>query len=438
MNFDQEFRGGLAIRSAKPCSYRVPASAVINISHGVRAAKGKGGGSSASSNGRGQSATTSSGASTGGGGGRNTSPRKPTAVVPPLDPGCEQAAGQPMPGTTPPDPKNLPNPMLLFAKKGDKPSNRAANNPTAPPGPPRAQAAGPTGEPVVMQNLWKSLENSTKTQPEVKVLRRQPPPPVPSEEAMSRDLNSMLNIRPPAAAGGESSVEAFFAAAASSGVKPPPPMPPPPQQKADADSSFCRRLIGMLESHECGQPRYTFAQGEEGRPVATVVMPWGEKYEGSEERDRDSAAESAAQLAVGAFEEKGPPPPPKQQSTAFVPMQVARKIVRTKSASEKKKEKKAALKLGGDEGGGGGPDRVAEWVIASQPPPPKDGAGAGAAQREQPPPPPVSGRGRGRGGRGRGHEGRPGQAGATQSHGAGRGQRKPRLAANFGGPPASS
>ena len=247
VNFDQEFRGGLAIRSAKPCSYRVPASAVINISHGIRAAKGKGtSGGSASSNGRGQS-LSSSGASTGG---RNLSPKKPMAVVPPLDPGLEAASGgQPMPGMTPPDPKNLPNPMLLFAKKGEKPKSKAANNP---PGPPRAQAAGPTGEPDVMQNLWKSLENSTKTQqqqqPEVKVLQRQPPPPVPSEEAVSRDLNSMLHIRPPAAAGGgESSVEAFFAAAAassSSGVKPPPPMPPPPQ-KVDADSSFCRRLVAI-------------------------------------------------------------------------------------------------------------------------------------------------------------------------------------------------
>ena len=456
VNFDQEFRGGLALRSTKLCSYRVPASAVINISHGNRSAKKGNGSTTSGSNGRGQS-VSSSGASAA----RYPSPKKPMAVVPPLDPNFitqpQQPSGQPMPGMTPPDPKNLPNPMLLFGKQDGKKSNKqngskkAAKNPTVP---------CAAGEPDVMQNLWKSLENSTKTQsqqPQVQVLQRQQPPhvPMPTEEAMSRDLTNMLNINPQGAAGGKSSVEAFFAAAAAStsggnAMPKPPPMPAQRQQKIDADSSFCKRLMGMLESHEHGRPTYTFSEGQKGLPVATVVLPWGEEYEGSEERDWDSAAESAAQQAVDAFEAKGglelEPAAPKQ-STAFVPMQVARKIVRTKSVSEKKKKQKADIKL--DAGEADGPDRVAAWVMASQgqgalPPQPDSGVGNVAAPAPAPAPEPQgrqqqqqqpeSGRGRGRGGRGRGVVRQP--QGPAEGQGFGRGQRKPRLAANFGGPPS--
>ena len=455
MNFDQEFRGGLALRSSKLCSYRVPASAVINITHGNRSAKKGNGSSTVGSVERGQS-VSSSAASTA----RYPSPKKPMAVVPPLDPSSimqpQQPSGQPMPGVTPPDPKNLPNPMLLFGKqdgkKGGKQngSKKAAKNTTAP-GPNLPQADGVVGEPDVMQNLWKSLENSTKAQnqqPPVQVLQRQQPQqvPMPTEEAMSRDLTNMLNIRPQGAAAGKSSVEAFFAAAAAStsggnALQKPPPMPPP-QGEIDADSSFCKRLIGMLESHEYGQPRYTFSEGQQGLPVATVVMPWGEKYEGSEERDRDSAAESAAQQAVGAFEAKGGLEPAPKQATAFVPMQVSRKIVRTKSVGEKKKHN-VDIKLDASEADG--PDRVAAWVMASQgqgapPPPPNTGVGneaaAGPAPKGQQQQHPESGRGRGRGGgRGRGVVRQP-QGPAPGQQGFGRGQRKPRLAANFGGPPS--
>ena len=202
----------------------------------------------------------------------------------------------------------------------------------------------------------------------------------------------------------------------------------------------------MLESHEYGQPRYTFSEGQQGLPVATVVMPWGEKYEGSEERDRDSAAESAAQLAVGAVEAKCGPDAAPKQSTAFVSMQVARKIVRTKSVDEKKKKQKAEIKL--DPREAGGTDRVAEWVMASQgqetrPPPNNSAAGNEAAAAPAAPQgrqnlPDPSGRGRGRGsgsGRGRGVVRQP-QGPAPGQQGFGRGQRKPRLAANFGGPPS--
>ena len=454
MNFDQEFRGGLALRSSKLCSYRVPASAVINISHGNRLAKKGSGSSAGGSNGRGQ-AVSSSGAA------RYPSPKKPMAVVPPLDPSSmmqpQQPSGPPMPGITPPDPKNLPNPMLLFGKQDGKKSGKQndkkpARNPPAPGVGASGVRAG--GEPDVMQNLWKSLENSTREQnqqPPVRVMQRQQPPQatMATEEAMSRDLTNMLNIRPQGAAAGKSSVEAFFAAAAASAsggnaLQKPPPMPTQ-QREIDADSSFCKRLMGMLESHEYGQPRYTFSEGEQGLPVATVVLPWGDKYEGSEERDRDSAAESAAQLAVDAFEAKRGPDAAPKQSTAFVPMQVARKIVRTKSVGEKKKKQKAEIKLDPREAGGA--DRVAEWVMASQgqesrPPPNNSAAGNEAAAAPAAPQgrqnlTDSSGRGRGLrgGGRGRGVVRQP-QGPAPGQQGFGRGQRKPRLAANFGGPPS--
>lgn len=450
VNFDQEFRGGLALRSSKLCSYRVPASAVINISHGYRSAKKGNGSSTSGSNGRGQSVS-----STGASAARYPSPKKPTAVVPPLDPNSLVQPQQSMPGMTPPDPKNLPNPMLLFGKQDGKKSTKqngskkAAKNPTAP-GPIRAQGADVDGgEPDIMQNLWKSLENSTRStnqqQSQVQVLQRQQPPqvPMPTEEAMSRDLTNMLNIRPQGAAGEKSSVEAFFAAAAAStaggsALQKPPPMPTQ-QQEIDADSSFCKRLIGMLESHEYGQPRYTFSEGQQGLPVATVVLPWGERYEGSEERDRDSAAESAAQQAVDAFEAKGGLEPVSKQSTAFVPMQVARKIVRTKSVGEKKKQR-TQIKLDASEAEG--PDRVTAWVMASQGQgarqPPDSVVGNEAAAAPAPPgrqqqQQPESGRGRGRG-RGRGVVRQP--QGPAPGQGFGRGQRKPRLAANFGGPPS--
>merc|ERR1719188_1422000 len=130
------------------------------------------------------------------------------AVVPPLDPNSmmmqpQQPSGPPMPGITPPDPKHLPNPMLLFGKQDGKKSGKQNVNKKPARNPPAPVASGvrAAGEPDVMQNLWKSLENSTREQnqqPPVRVMQRQQPPQasMPTEEAMSRDLTNMLNIRP--------------------------------------------------------------------------------------------------------------------------------------------------------------------------------------------------------------------------------------------------
>jgi hypothetical protein len=232
------------------------------------------------------------------------------------------------------------------------------------------------------------------------------------------------------------SVQAFFAAASAMPMDGPAAMLPPPP-------SFCKRLVGIMDSQQYGVPRYSSGPGQAGGVITTVSLPWGETFEGVEEPTKDAASESAARKAVETFETKGfnPKPPQFKQTTAFVPMQVSRKIVRTKSMSEERDVNTQPRSQD--------PQRVAEWVNNSN--------------QAQPPPPPAAQRGRGRGnGGGRGgqggHRGRgrgnpPGNGvggGGRGQHQAGqdgpgagvvpgvaggekRGKKKTRLAANFGG-----
>jgi hypothetical protein len=203
--FDQPFPGGLALRSSKGakfcrarkksgsnsfvligCSYRVPASAIINLSHGLRVSRNKniqgvGGKNLVQPN-------ASNGSSF-----RQQSPKKPTAVVTPLD--LSQPPPQAVPSNIcPPDPKNLPNPMMLF-NRGNKQKDGGANMNKKTAGPPSA----PKGDSQDMMNLWSSLEKSTAqstAQTTAQPTAQAPPRAAahPFEEAMSSNLKVRKSI----------------------------------------------------------------------------------------------------------------------------------------------------------------------------------------------------------------------------------------------------
>eukprot|EP00095_Tigriopus_kingsejongensis_P010572 maker-scaffold1137_size60140-snap-gene-0.17 protein:Tk10572 transcript:maker-scaffold1137_size60140-snap-gene-0.17-mRNA-1 annotation:"5 -3 exoribonuclease 1" len=106
--FDRSFPGGMTLRSSPGRSYKVPGSAVINLSHGVRKSKKEG--------------------------------TKPMAVVQPIGesrvhPSRVVKVAPPSPekcSSLPPDPSLLPQPVF-FPKKMNKQHHQAASQPKVPP-----------------------------------------------------------------------------------------------------------------------------------------------------------------------------------------------------------------------------------------------------------------------------------------------------------------
>ncbi len=189
--FDAEFQGGLTIRCSAARAYRVPGSALINISHGERVAR-----PATTSNNTGASATSGSQRGS-----------KPTAVVTPMD---LQAANRPqewqMPKQSdsyskiagggrrgsgppprrssqekeqspsvkhiaPPDPKNLPLPTAFLKKSGAEKSGGKKQNSPPPPPPSASNGRGRGGSASQSQGRGRGRGAAGN--------QKQPPPPPP-------------------------------------------------------------------------------------------------------------------------------------------------------------------------------------------------------------------------------------------------------------------
>ena len=212
--FDAEFSGGLTIRSTTCRSYRMPGSALINLSHGHRTAN------------RG-----------------NHNNQKPTAVVPPLRDGKNSHQSQanyweqrkqsqdaqrkhghptglrtsgsvskessplasaakkfvpnPAPNMTPPDPKNLPKPSFSSQQRNStkiqegKYQQKGLISKHSPEDIPIKKNPKP---PVNMEKLWQSLQGNVDNSLPPTKDTPQPPTNEAAGQDMSAQLKSMLNI----------------------------------------------------------------------------------------------------------------------------------------------------------------------------------------------------------------------------------------------------
>ncbi len=419
----------------------MPAAAMINLTHGVRAS------SAAGNNGEQQPYYQQQPYQQQQHGDHRSDRRKPTAVVQPLDSTAEgtqkrwgpktrnknQAGGAtaavPAPAALPPDPKNLPVPTVLLRGSG----RGAANNARRPPPPPRQQQQQQTASGGAnMAALWSNMEAPATGGATA----------APSLDDLSSNLKTMLNLKkgdtatrpappthppPPAAA---SSVQQFFAAASNNSQARPPPT---------AANSSCMALANMISDQ--GIPRYTFTEAP-GEFYARLSTPWGQHFEpDAPQPTRDMAAEAAAAMALKALSQNQSDHHREREQRQeargggggrgrgrgghnkpqFVPMQVSKRMATSGPPSGNQQQQQQQPEQspkpkhnpqptrGHGRGGGHDSARVEQWL--------QDSNGQQQQQQQQQQRGGGAQRGGGRGGeRGRG----------------GRGKRRPRLAANFG------
>ena len=289
----------MAIRSSPGRSYRVPASSLINLSHGARRQSG------------------------------GHQRQRESNSVQNHNPASNQGKGQKQQQQAP-DATKLPNPTALFKKKenGAKIPRQKNKNPSE-----KKKQPADNGE---FNDLWKTMMAGGE-QPVV-------PDPQPSQDGLSQDLKNMLNID---GRREENSVMQFFQAASAvqhdmTGL---PSLPPTGNQP-----QFCRTLVQLLESRRLAPPRYRFIPGpQDNFMTVELTLPCGRTFseyglavnepmmaeqcaksalafiESIDEQFSHNQTGSIAGRGLGRFETSS--------STKFVPMQVNKRKAAAKPSN---------------------------------------------------------------------------------------------------------